>query len=323
VAVAWCVDQQVLKSLSDAGITDPQVVIITAPTDNYHINKEYRKVVPLKDLMTYIEFKASGTNKIWGFISLLNSKQTRNRYLSRDNGHFYNWVLSVDGSNWVYDTGNENKELFCATPVSVVVPDGAFANEPPKWEKQWVNFWFRQKPQDQCEYRRRRLLAYSVQPLVFFIMFLARAIMLLISSLWLSRGMSFKYLLHLIQYDMDDALEVFQGGSWAIAHLPEDDKSNDPDLTPSYVVRKLWKLPLMPMFLVPLWVLYHFHLLLWASAVVAGVMTLVALALVFASGLVGYGFDTVLNWLDKWLNKPTVAWYLDQEEIEAITCALA
>ena len=204
--------------------------------------------------------------------------------------------------------------------MSVSVPAGAFAKEPPQWEKNWVNYWFRQKPQDQCEYRRRRLLSYTVQPVAFALMLVVRFLMLLVSSLWLSRGMSFKYLLHPIRYDMVDTFAVFQEGSWAIAHLPEDDKSDDPDLTLSYVVRKLWKLPLMPMFLIPLWALYHLHLLLWAAAVVVVVVAIVVLALVFASGLVGDASDSLFNFLGKWLDKPTTAWYMDQEEIEAITC---
>ena len=100
LAVAWCVDQQVLKSLADDGITDPQVVIVTAPTEHYHITKEYRKVVPLKDLMTYIEFKASGANKIWAFVSRQGVKAARTRYLHRDGGEFATGVLDPDGSDW-------------------------------------------------------------------------------------------------------------------------------------------------------------------------------------------------------------------------------
>jgi hypothetical protein len=318
LAVAWCVDAETLKTLADLNISDPQVVIITAPTEHYHHSKEYRKIVPLKDLMTYVEFKSSGPNKIWAFISVRKPKETKNRYLRRENGVFYTDLLQVDGSDFI-----EKHDVWDAPAVSVEVPQGAFAAEPPQWEKEWVNFWFRQKPQDQCEYRRRRLLAYTVQPVAFFLLMFIRTMMLLFASLYLSRGMTLKYIVHIMRYDMDDTLDVFLGGSWAIAHLPEDDKSSDPDLTFSYVFRKLWKVSLTPAFLVPMWLAYYFHVMIAVIIILTILTVVVSLALVFSSGFVGGVMGKLLDRIAIWLDKKQAAapWYMDKEEIDAITCA--
>src|SRR5579864_7887910 len=113
LAVAWCVDAETLKTLADRNISDPQVVIITAPTEHYHPTKEYRKIVPLKDLMTYVEFKSSGPNKIWAFISVRKPKETKNRYLRREDGVFYTDLLQVDGSDFI-----EKHDVWDAPPVS-------------------------------------------------------------------------------------------------------------------------------------------------------------------------------------------------------------
>ena len=60
VQISWCVDAEVLKELADKKVKEPQLVIVVAPEgDNYDLRKEMRKVVPLKDLMTYMEFRAA------------------------------------------------------------------------------------------------------------------------------------------------------------------------------------------------------------------------------------------------------------------------
>jgi hypothetical protein len=322
LAVAWCVDAQVLKELSDRDIEDPQVVIVVSPTENYHISKEYRKVVPLKDLMTYVEFRASGPNKIWAYISRrAPAKSVRNAALTRECGQFSTDILTMDGSG--YNTDNHSlseRELFYATPISVVVPQAVFAREPAKWEKTWVNHWFRSKPQDQCDFRRRRLLAYTVQPLAILLdVLVVRTVALLLSSLWLSRGMSLKFHAHPLRYGIGDIVDVFRGGSWTIPTLPEDQKSGDPDLTASYLFRKLWKTPLMPVVLFPLWLIIHFKVIIWAAAATAVILSIVGLALLFASGTVMAWIKSLKEWQDS-RQEVISPWYLEKDEMDVITC---
>ena len=218
LSVAWCVDAELLKNLSDEGVKNPQVVFVVAPSGSaYESSKEYRKVVPLKDLMTFLEVRASGPNKVFAFVSRRTPRDARDAVLSRQGNRYSHSILNYDGSNF-----SDQDATYDATPVEVVVPTGVFAKEPPQWEKAWVNHWFRSKPMDQCDYRRRRLLAYTVKPVITLLDLTARAVLLLLSTLWLSRGMSLKYLFGPLAYSIGDSTEVLQDGSYAIPTLPEE-----------------------------------------------------------------------------------------------------
>jgi len=191
VAVSWCLDHAILKLLADEKLTDPQVVVVVAPTKNYHLSKESRKVVPLKDLMTYIECRASGENKIYGVISTRKPKDAREFYLSKEDGEYRNNVLDYDGEGYSSRLlGREEEDhrepgtyQYLADPLTIQVPKAAFAKDPPKWEKQWVNHYFRQKPVDQCAYRRRRLFAYGVQPFIVLFWSIVKTLILLLGLL--------------------------------------------------------------------------------------------------------------------------------------------
>lgn len=320
LAVAWCVDAELLKELADASITDPQVVIVIAPTENYHVSKEYRKVVPLKDLMTYVEFKVSGPNKIWAYVSGRETKRLRNSLLSKEDGQFITNILTQDSSNLVGFT-TLDKSLFCAEPISVNVPKGVFAAEPAKWEKTWVNHWFRSKPQDQCDFRRRRFLAYTVQPVVILLDVVVRLVMLLFSTLWFSEGMSLKYAMHPLRYTISDATEVVRGGSRVIPFLPEDCHPHEAKITLSYVIRKLWKVPLMPVVFIPLFLIYHFHLMYVLSFTIGWTVLIFGLTFLFASlGAISLFFSKIVRWLTA-RQEAADPWYMNQEEIQTIICS--
>lgn len=102
VPVSWCLDMETINRLQTYGAIDPQVVIVVAPEgDKYSIKKEYRKVVPLKDLMAYIEFRSVGPNRIWAFIdSLRDHKMAKNRWLYKEGGEYGSSILTYDGNDW-------------------------------------------------------------------------------------------------------------------------------------------------------------------------------------------------------------------------------
>lgn len=332
VAVAWCVDAEIIKKLADQKVNDPQVVIVVAPTTNYHIRREYRKVVPLKDLMTYLEFRSSGENRIWAFIYRAGKKQARDAYLTKAGGEFAHWVLNGDGNDWSanfgsYYTKADGSQDYMyhpdmpAIPITVNVPAVAFAAEPAVWEKEWVNLFFHSKAADQCDFRRRRLFAYGVQPIIMLLDMVARLSFFMIAFMWLSRGLTFKYF-HFLRYGIDDTLELFKGGSWLIPTLPED-KHTELDITFSYVVRKLWKLPFLPPCLLAMWLIFHFHHVMLALTVAAIVIAAFSFILLLTSTFVGLA---ALNFVEKFVNwrckdkGEETPWYLDEEEMESIIC---
>jgi hypothetical protein len=319
-AVSWCVEPADLKQLSDAKVFDPQVVIIVAPVENYSKKREYRKVVPLKDLMTYLEFRSAGKNNIWAFISFAGKKVTHDEFLGKTSRGYITDLLSSDGSGWSYiflvQADNTRRPELNSETLSVMVPANAFAKQPPAWEQAWVNHMFSDKPQDQCEYRRRRIFAYTLLPIGMFFNMVIRTFLLFLSSLWLSRGMSLQSLLHPLRYDLSEATAVLRGGSWAISHLPEDDHALV--LTPSYLLRKLWKAPLMPLVWISLLLCLRFHFFALVLFIVVCIFLTAALIVFLASGGAGKVWN-VLSSLFSGKEKDEL-WYLDQEEVEAITC---
>lgn len=333
VAVSWCLDHEVLKALADQGLVDPQVIVVVAPTKNYHISKESRKVVPLKDLMTYIECRASGKSKIYGLISMRKGKEAREHYLAKEDGAYRNNVLDYDGETYSSRLiGAEDDEdvrngtyKMLSPPLEIEVPEAAFAPEPSAWEKVWVNHMFRRKVVDQCDFRRRRLFAYIVQPWIIFFQNLIRSFILLAGVLTGAKKLSLKYLFHPLTYGLKETFEIWEKGSIFIQRLPEDDtESTDLKfLTPSYAFRSFWALLFMPLFSIPIvWLALRHHP--YIAGVIAAVPILTLMIFCLMAYLVSRGngsrlFKKAWDGVNNLLTTDKL-WYLDQDEVQIITC---
>lgn len=81
--------------------------------------------------------------------------------------HHGNWKAirpkGQDGESYVFEEFSDG--------ISVDVPKEFFAKEAPKWLSSWVNFSFKHPPVDQCDFRRRALFAFSIQPLLVVVFF--------------------------------------------------------------------------------------------------------------------------------------------------------
>lgn len=327
IGISWCLDHEIINELAQLKLTDPQVVICVSPIDNYHIRKEYRKVVSLKDLMTFIEFRSSGQNKISGFISLLSKSETREKYLSKSEGNFITNILRYDGDKYgthLYDRECEpySNLKYLSHPIMVSVPDGVFAEEPPNWEKIWVNHFFRDKVIDQCQYRKRRIFAYTVQPLIILCDLLFRFLIIVSGILTLCRGVSFKYLIHPLSDSIYTTTDIFNKGSIVIFSAPCD-VDDFPPL--NYLFYRYWLILLMPLF----WVVPA--ILIFIGCFDATLIFLSVIGLLISLTLVvsfianhfkvlglpfSWSFKTINHWLE-----PKDLWYLEQKEINLITCS--
>lgn len=331
VPVSWCVDVETIKYLADNKIVDPQVVIVVAPDmENYSSRKEVRRVVPLQDLMAYVEFRVPGKNKIWAFLSKREGKEARERYLYKSGGDYGTDILKGDGSEWSYifeydEKTGTHQPAFAATPLTVSVPKACFAREPSLWEKSWVNHFFKSKCEDQCDFRRRRMFAYLLQPFLMLGQIVLRALFLLVALLIGAKNMSASPLFHPMRMSFSDAFEVMTGGSYFIRNLPEDDKTTPPDSARgivSYFVRKLCLLPFMPIVLIPIVTLLLVHKVQLVGVIaIAIVFALIFLGLVLF--VVGGGAKNLWKFFCKmWQGAPDEEelWYMDQEEIGLLTC---
>lgn len=325
LAVSWCVDHELLNQLVKLNCKDLQVVICVSPADNYSNNKEYRKVVPLKDLMTFIEFRCSGKNNIWGFISFSSKNTVKNYYLGKCDSGYINDILYSDGSNYHDYIKNENKVF--SEPLTVDVPDGVFAEEPADWEKIWVNHFFRNKVVDQCDFRKRRLFAYFLQPVILILNFLLRLFIITFATLTLCRNTSLKYLFHPLMYSINDTFDVFEKGTYVWNSDSRDSDTDIPNV--DYFLSKTWKAFLMPLIWLPILICSIFSL--WPVVIViVGILLLISLIFMSVSfakhASYNFGFlGRVIFWLpNKFINyflMPKELWYLDKNEINLIICS--
>jgi hypothetical protein len=333
IQVSWCLTKEALTQLADRGVKDPYIVFCVAPFgERYSEHKESRMAVPLKDMMAYLGFSCSGQNQIRAW--LCRSKKEAHNFLEKSNGEYDFTVLNNDGSDyrgwnlermcligpeWIPNE-EENKseddgdhearvkinysKTSLAKAVTVFVPEGCFAPEPAQWEKTWVNHFFRNKCVDQCDFRRRRLFAYTLQPLVMTFNILLRFLILVFAILFGSRNLSLKYLLHPLTYGLTDSHEMFVKGTIFV-------------LRTKYTVVNFLPLILMPYVLGVLFVL-HMAKILWmflAILAVAGV-----LVFLIASGITGHWGDRIVNWLSERFDSDEKFWYTDEEERDLIIC---
>ena len=179
VPVSWCLDTDTLMRINESATKDKQpfIVIVAAPEESYHISKESRWVVPLKAAMTYLSFRYSGKNNIFGFgVWGANESEVKDKYCHISSYLQYSaTVLSNDGQELLV---NRHLARAIAETVTVEVPKECFAKEPPVWEKTWVNWLFKHKADDQCDFRKRRILAYFplFQPLWFVFLMIPRLV---------------------------------------------------------------------------------------------------------------------------------------------------
>lgn len=244
VPVSWCVSPGLLRRLAELKIRDPHVLLVTAPSGGrYHPSKETRKLVPLTDGMAYVEFRADGPNQVFATLMFwFNGINGVHDYLfARENGSWKTSVLTTDGRAFAsrmskeYVPGNTTSgwgivELpleqwpakshdetegwrNAASSLEVIVPAGVFAKPPPAWEAAWVNHWFRHAPIDECDYRKRRLWAYSVQPPVMLLNWLLRLTLTIVAILGGFKRVSWGPVLRPLSTSIDLALENFLNGN--------------------------------------------------------------------------------------------------------------
>lgn len=334
IPISWCTNKGLLKELEKHNVRDPQVVICVAPVQDYHVKKEYRKVVSLKDLMAYIEFRVPGGNNIYAFVSLASKRSTQNKYLAKEHGSYSTSILSYDGKGWAdceylvdEDAEEEDKHRDVAP---VVVPKGVFAKEPPAWEKRWVNHLFSTKPEDQCRYRRRRLFAYTVQPLLGALNMAVRLGALILCMLFGFRNLkNWREVFQPLTHSLSDTVEsIWGGGTYFYRAEPASYKNRDVNAFGfveglAYLARRAWTLVFMPLLLIPLALLLTVygveHTLYVLSILLFAVVCLVAVL------CIGALVTSKENRQDAWywwcgLFEDDELWYVDASEVAHLVC---
>ena len=190
VPITWCIDKEWLRENG----TNHDILFGTAPFGDGK-KAEWRGRGKITDLVQYVTFLRPGKSRIFVIIP--------DQYYS----HFIRDWESRSGGNWEYEVVSYTE----STPevindvywkhtnvgyIDVELPEDVFASEPPAWEKNWVNFFFSSPAKDQCDFRKRRLLAYSVQPVLILLMFIVRWVTFLGLLSCGARGLNARPLVH-------------------------------------------------------------------------------------------------------------------------------
>lgn len=202
IPVRWCICQTLYERMKARGAKKPHLLLVVANGDT----ELSRKLLPLDRAMEYVTFYRPGEHQLFAMVVWDedgNVGRLRKNILGTNEwGKYFLELLAYD-----YDTRKVtfNRSFggltFREGPVepllTVSVSPEFFAKEPPEWLCRWVNWWYETKPRDQCQFRRRCILAFSIQPLVapiwFIGLFLVRLWIASISFFFLGlRGIDFK-----------------------------------------------------------------------------------------------------------------------------------
>ncbi len=163
VRVRWCVTPELTKSLIDQGIKNPHILLMTYDPMG---NTEWRKIFPLNEVMSFARFYQPGSMKIAAYImdmpeepanvrikidSYMQYDEDRYRIMMQQGGRLQN-VPRVD-QDPIYAT------FHAGTSETVIIPEGVFDKEAPKWLEWYANLWHgRNGPEDACGFRTRLII---------------------------------------------------------------------------------------------------------------------------------------------------------------------
>lgn len=191
VPITWCIDKEWLK---DNG-TDHDILFGTAPFGDGK-KAEWRGRGKITDLVKYVTFLRPGKSRIFVIIPDQYYSRFIRDWESRSNGNWKDEIVSYTESAPEIINDFYWRQTGKVGFIDVELPEDVFASEPPAWEKRWVNFFFSSPAKDQCDFRKRRLLAYSVQPVLILLMFIVRWIAFLGLLSCGTRGLNARPLVH-------------------------------------------------------------------------------------------------------------------------------
>lgn len=186
---------------------------------------QHRSLVPLEQAVHHVQLHGPGTNRIMVAIVWDGENRSKATCLLEKEGkssRSYNLdVLSADHS----EIRTKNVASMESASIDVDVNESFFAKEPTKWEKWWVNLMESSKAVDQCEFRKRRLFAYTIQPVVVIFWVLAGLVTALFCGFF-GKKVSFTPIVSSIDKNADfsdiyeDKFGYFFTGPWTFCFRP-------------------------------------------------------------------------------------------------------
>lgn len=224
VPIRWCLDARTVAKLKAEEAYNP-LILFSIWRDGREVG---RKCALLEQGMEYIEFSAAGEHIIYAVIVWNQNYHALRDVALNQWGHTRLHRYAEDGSMsfttrdmggwWLGERADSRVgRLKDVGRLKVNVAEEFFAHEPSEREKKWVNFWWSSLPKDQCEYRRRRIVAYTVQPVVLTVwtpfIIVVRAIYALILLFFGMRGVVLQAIVHPFYYSTSEVWDAEYHGS--------------------------------------------------------------------------------------------------------------
>lgn len=197
VPLRWCITPETVRMIQERGFEDPHMLIIIENGGS----EVDRELVPLTDMMCYIEFRRPGTNVVHATIVASEplAHCSVNEVFSKwDSKHYLGSVLRFHDST-IDHSIDDVKRLDCEAQLDVVVPEEMFSKS---WRLTWWLGTCLDKrgtppPRDRCQLRQRALLNAPTLP------FLGAILLLLLAVLWMANAVTTAFMLLLGRRDVD------------------------------------------------------------------------------------------------------------------------
>lgn len=167
IPVRWCVNKETLGELRQKGVLNPYILLVVVSKQK----EMSRQICPLDKLVDYIQFHRPDENKIYATIVWddKGKKGLWKRFLKKDDGYYGTDLVSY---------GDFYKPDICMdfAEIDIMVPKELFAKERPEWLKLWVNLCFEGSTIDECHFRKRAIVAFTIQPPAIFLWTLLKII---------------------------------------------------------------------------------------------------------------------------------------------------
>lgn len=311
-ACRWCLNKSDIQKLKELKVTKPYVLLIVArQNEDGKFREVERKFIPLEREMDWVEFRGSGKHRVFGTVVWGSSNDRKNKeIISQLRYNMYRWQFVDEDGDFHMNPEFAMYEIEHGS-FDLVVPGGYFAKPPSGWEKWWVNLWFERKCENDCRFKRRRFLAYSLQPVVVLGYILYRSILtglhILVMLLCGMRNIEYKVIWHPFIYDRWDA---YPGeGKKTISYFLED--SSGKERHPAFFL-------MMPMAQVVLLILvscFYFALTSLEGTFWSNVVLLLKILAISNLVILGTGFLLVKTGLrDKLLDKLNKLYESDTDE---------
>jgi hypothetical protein len=168
VFASWCIFPALAARIKEKKLDNLAVYLLLVywPEEMRARHTEVRQLVDLMEPMAIVGFNSPGINRVVALVVYDQSEGgLRDTYFTRHNGCYKTDIIGSDDDTIVIGEGGWKNGRLGSGYIEVGVPQELFAKQPRDWG--WVNSFFNTPPRDQCAFRRRRIFAYTLQPVVW------------------------------------------------------------------------------------------------------------------------------------------------------------